>query len=460
MAKPPVSTKSCSTSGENRTMRHPPGPRGLEVAGFVRRTLPFLEETARRFGPISYFRVLNQRIYLIDQPEWIQDILVTRQHLFVRDTGAALLRELVGDGLLTRDEPAHKERRRALQPAFHRAQIASYADMMIAESVRAAESWRPDTQLDIVAEMKRLTLAIVGASLFGSDLRDSAGRIAAVLQRVINRSRWIAPGLALFEPVANAYRSLFPHGPSLFFGSERAELESILAPLIAQHRHSQTGDILSMLLMDLGDRDAANEIVTMVLAGHETTAIALTWAWYLIDRHPRVEACLHEEIDRVLGDRDASIDDIPQLTYTTMVFNEAMRLYPPAPAFGRRPKEKVAIGGYEIAPGSSILISPYITQRNERWFAHPEQFEPERWQNIAIPKFAYFPFGGGAKVCIGEAFARMEGVLVLATLARRWRLRLVGDGNIGTRASVTLRPDRPVWMLAETRDCYLSQGFV
>lgn len=430
-------------------MKLPPGPRGAEVPGFLRRPLPFLNDTARRFGPISYFRVLNQRIYLIDQPEWIQDILVTRQHLFVRDTGATILRELVGDGLLTRDEPEHKERRRTLQPAFHRAQVASYAETMVAESVRAAEAWEPDSTLDIFAEMKRLTLAIVGAALFGSDFSCSADGIAAVLQRVIDRSRWIAPGLALVEPVARAYRGLFPNGPSLFFRSERAELESILAPVIEQRRRSRTGDILSLLMSELGDRDAANEIVTMVLAGHETTATALAWAWYLIAKNPQAEARLHEEIERVLGERDACVEDIPRLTYTAMVFNEAMRLYPPAPAFGRRPKERIEIGGYEIPPMSSVLISPYITQRNERWFARPNDFEPERWRDIAIPKFAYFPFGGGAKMCIGEPFARMEGVLVLATLARRWRLVQTGEDDIGMRAAVTLRPDRPVWMRAQ-----------
>jgi cytochrome P450 len=337
-------------SRENVCMKVPPGPRGLEVAGFIRRTLPFLEETARRFGPISFFRVLNQRIYLVDQPEWIQDILVTRQHMFVRDTGATLLRELVGDGLLTRDEPAHKERRRTLQPAFHKAQVAAYAEMMTAESARAAESWRPDSTLDIAAEMKRLTLAIAGASLFGSDFSQSADRIAAVLQRVIAQSRWIVPGLALLEPIANAYRRSFPGSPSLFFRSERAELESILAPVIEQRRRSQSADILSMLLADMSDQDATNEIVTMVLAGHETTSIALTWAWYLIDKHPEVEKCLREEISQVLGDRDPSFDDVPRLTWTAMVFNEAMRLYPPAPVFGRRPKEKIEIGGYEIPP--------------------------------------------------------------------------------------------------------------
>jgi cytochrome P450 len=439
------------SAGENDIVQVPPGPRGLEVLGFVRRTLPFLEETARRFGPISSFRVLNQRLYLIDEPEWIQDILVTRQHLFIRDTGATLLRELVGDGLLTRDEPGHKERRRILQPAFHRTQVASYAGMMVAESVRSAEAWRPDSTLDIAAEMKRVTLAIVGASLFGADFNKGADRIAAVLERVLNRSRWIAPGLAMIEPLAQAYRRIFPRGPSLFFGAERAELERILAPVIEQRRQAQTGDILSLLLADLDDRDATNEIVTMVLAGHETTATALTWAWYLISRHPDVEACLHAEIDRVLGGRDASLDDIPRLTYTTMVFQETMRLYPPAPLFGRRPKEQVTIGGFEIASGSSILMSPYITQRNERWFARPDQFETARWQNISIPKFASFPFGGGAKMCIGESFARMEGVLVLATLAQRWRLIPVNGDGIGIRAAVTLRPDGPVWMRAQAR---------
>jgi cytochrome P450 len=438
-------------AGDNNVVSVPPGPRGLEVLGFVRRTLPFLEQTARRFGPISYFRVLNQRIYLIDEPEWIQDILVTRQHLFIRDTGATLLRELVGDGLLTRDEPGHRERRRTLQPAFHRPQIASYARMMVAESIRAADSWQANSLVDMSAEMKRLTLAIVGASLFGSDFTGSADRIAAVLQRVISRSRWIAPGVAIVEPVAKAYRRFFPHGPSLFFRSERAELEAILAPVIDQRRRSKTHDILSLLLADLDDSEATNEIVTLVLAGHETTAIALVWAWYLIGRHPEVEARLFAEVDQVAGDRDPSVDDIPRLTYTAMVFNEALRLYPPAPAFGRRPKQTVTYGGYEIAPQSSVLISPYITQRNERWFPRPNDFEPERWRNISIPKFANFPFGGGAKMCIGEPFARMEGILVLATLARRWRFIPDRGAEIGMQASATLRPDRPVWMRAARR---------
>jgi cytochrome P450 len=430
-------------------MQLPPGPRGREVLGFVRRPLPFLRETARRFGPISYFRILNQRIYLIDQPEWIQDILVTRQNLFVRDSGATLLRELVGDGLLTRDEPAHKERRRVLQPAFHRSQVASWARLMVAETVGFSDSWQAGATFDIGSEMKRLTLSIVGASLFGADFTGSADRIAAVLQRVIDRSRWIAPAIAMAEPLARAYRRAFPNAASLFFPAEREELENILAPVIEKRRQTSAGDILSLLLADLDDSDATNEIVTMVLAGHETTAIALTWVWYLLDVNPETEARMREEVSRVLGGRDASLEDLPHLTYTTMVFNEALRLYPPAPAFGRRPTQTVEFGGYEIPPGSSILISPYITQRNENWFAEPDRFKPERWEGISLPKFAFFPFGGGAKVCIGESFARTEGILVLATLTQRWRLHLVGERGVGIQAAATLRPDRPVLMRAD-----------
>jgi cytochrome P450 len=438
----------------------PPGPRGSDVFGFVSRPLSFLQETARRYGPISYLRVLNQRIYLVDEPEWIQDILVARQHLFVRDTGATLLRELVGDGLLTRDEPEHKERRRVLQPAFHRAQIASYADAMVRECMRASEPWNANSTIDIFAEMKRLTLAIVGATLFGADFRQSADRIAAVLQRVIRRSRWIAPGFALLEPVAQLYRGLLPRGPSLFFGSERAELESIVAPVIEARRRCGGTDVLTLLLAEFSDDDATNEIVTMVLAGHETTATALAWAWHLIGTHPEVEAGMIEEIDGLTANRDPCFEDLGQLSYTAMVFQESLRLYPPAPVFGRRPKEPVAFGGYDIPPGSSILLSPYITQRNERWFSNPDAFMPERWRNISMPKFAYFPFGGGAKMCIGESFARMEGVLVLATLARRWRFSAAGDSDVGMEAWVTLRPDRPVLMRAEARRPFMNSAAV
>jgi cytochrome P450 len=426
-------------------IEHPPGPTPLQALAFVRNPLKFFARTAAEHGPISYFRVLGQRIYLIDDPELIQEVLVARQHEFHRDTGATLLRELVGDGLLTRDEPAHKERRRALQPAFHRAQVASYAGVMSAECARHIAAWRRGERLDMAVEMKRLTLSIVGASLFGTDFSASANSIAAVLNRVIASGRWIGPILPLVEPLLRAR----PEGRGIFFRSERRRLDRILQPVIARRRAAQSTDILSLLLDQLDDRAAANEIVTLVLAGHETTATALTWAWHLIAAHPAVEQRLHNELHAVLGRRMPAFEDLPHLTYTAMVFNEAMRLYPPAPAFGRRPKHDIDLLGYPIPAGSSIFLSPYVTHRNPLYWERPESFDPSRWRDIQIPKFAYFPFGGGANMCIGDTFARMEGVLVLASVAQQWRLVPDDPSPLGFHLGVTLRPDRPLWMRPE-----------
>jgi cytochrome P450 len=443
-------------------MKVPPGPRGKEVLGFFGRrspggTLDFLIETARRYGPISYFRILHRRIYLVDDADLVREILVTQQHQFNRDSGAKLLRELVGDALLTRDEPLHRERRRMLQPAFHKDQIASYADIMVRETRRFAESWRDGTTVDIRAEMRRLTLSIVGASMFGTDFRDSAARVAKVLTRVTSKSRVLAPGITFLEPFADLYRKLWPHGPSLFFRRERKELEHVIAPILAAGRGSSSKDMLALLLNEhvdgqkLDAESVKNELVTFVLAGHETTATALTWTWYLLAKHPAIEARLHEEVDRVLDSEPLSIQTIARLRYTQMVFQESMRLFPPALAYARRPKEDVDLGGYRIPRGSSIFLSPYVTQRNPRYFSDPDEFKPERWESPEIPKFAYFPFGGGAKMCIGEPFARLEGIIVLALLARQFALKNIGSEPVNFGRGLILNPDRSISMRIDTR---------
>jgi cytochrome P450 len=444
-------------------MTMPPGPRGFQTLGFfgggsARGVLEFLFETSRRYGPVSGFRVLGTRIYIVDEPALIEEILVRQQHRFVRDTGATLLRELVGDGLVTSEEPQHRIRRRMLQPAFHRAQIAVYARAMVDESARLADEWAAQPSIDMHAAMRRLTLAIVGAALFGADMHDSADIVAAVLGRVLAKGAFVAPLLALFEPLAIAYRRRFASGPSLFFGSERRELERIIAPIVAQRRSAGGSDIVSLLLAQrdergaaLDDEDIRNEVVTLVLAGHETTATALTWAWYLLATHPAATAQLQSEIDAALGDRDPTFDDVARLPYTAAVFSETLRLYPPALAFGRRPTVDVTLGGYTIPRGSSIFVSPYITQRNARWFPEPQAFRPERWFGDPPAKFTYFPFGGGAKMCIGEPFSKLEGVLALATIARRLRFTLAGSDAVGIAPGALLRPDRPILMRPEVR---------
>ena len=444
-------------------MVHPPGPRGREVFGFfgggsINGTLIFLESAARRYGSISSFRILHKRIYLVDDPELVKEILVTRQHEFTRDSGATLLRELVGDGLLTREEPAHRERRRVLQAAFHKDQIASYAALMVREAERVAEEWKGQSSLEIRSEMRRLTLSIVGAALFGIDFRDSAGRIARVLDRVIKKSRWLAPAFALIEPLALAYRRIAPSGPSLFFRRERSELEKVIAPIVEQRRRESGADLLSLIMNEhngtdvpLSDSDIRNEVVTFVLAGHETTSTALSSAWYLLAKYPVVNDRLCSELDSVLGDRAPTLDDVPQLRYTANVFKEAMRLYPPAVLFARRPKQRVELGGYQVDGGCSIFVSPYITQRNPVLFDCPDEFKPDRWEEATPHKFAYFPFGAGAKMCIGESFARMEGVLALASLAKKWRLVREETGKAYRDGGFALTSNQPLKMRPEER---------
>jgi cytochrome P450 len=438
-------------------MNLPPGPRGAATLGFFglapgRTRLDFLLATARQYGPISSFRVLNKRICVVDDPTIVEDILVRRQHCFARGSARVLLRELLGNGLVTSEEPLHRQRRRMMQPAFHRAQIASYAEAMKHEARRAGDAWSMCARIDLSDEMRRLTLGVVGSALFGADMHQSAGAVAAVVARVVKKSTWLVLLSVLLEPVFAAYRRGFPHAPRLVFGNERLELERILAPIISRHRGKGGRDILSLLLAErdergdtLNDEDIRNEVVSLVLAGHETTATALTWACYLLATHPHVVQKLEAELDRVLGDRDPSLDDIPRLTYAANVFAETLRLYPSASAFTRRPLEDIGLGGYTVPSGTIVFLSPYITQRNKRWFPNPDAFEPERW-DTATPKFAYFPFGAGAKMCIGESFAKMEGVLVLATIARRMRLELIDQTAVGFAPGVALKPDRPLLM--------------
>jgi cytochrome P450 len=441
-----------------------PGPRGrdaLEFLGFRSSggMLAFFARASRTYGPIVSFRVLGQRIVLLDDADMIADVLQNQQQRFARDTGAVLLREIVGDGVLTTEDPVHLQRRRLLQPAFHRARIATYTEGMVAEAERSSDRWNDGETIDIGAEMTRLTLAIVGRSLFGTDVGEEARGIARVIASIGSRGGRLQPLVAAIAPIFFAMRQFLPQNVRVIFGRERAELEAIVDPIVARRRLEPGGDDLLAMLLEVRDEDGSgltdidirNELITFVLAGHETTSSALTWAWYAIGRNPSIEARLHHELDAVLGERLPAMDDLPRLRYTAAIFDEALRLFPPAAAFGRRPITDVSIGGYRIPRGASVFVSPFVTHRNPRYFADPEAFTPERWEGEAPPKFAYFPFGGGSKMCIGEPFARAEGVLVLATIARRWRLRLRDESSVDPAPSALLRPSRPIGATAEMR---------
>lgn len=450
--------------------RQLPGPRGREARRFLGigsadGMVAFFAETVRRYGPLVGMRFFGHHVVLVDDADLIAEVLQHQQHAFSRDTGAVLLRELVGDSLLTSEDPAHLVRRRMLQPAFHRARIRTYTEHMVDEARRTADAWEHRTKIDIGGEMAQLTLGVVGRSLFGTDVRDEAHRIAAVVASIGGRGGKLQPLVAALSPLLFAIRRATPQTARFIFRRERQALEAIVDPIVARRRANGGGgdDLLAMLLdvrddegHGLSDIDVRNELITFVLAGHETTASALTWSWYLLASHPDAEARMHEEIDTVLGGRPPQMEDVPHLRYTAAEFDEALRLYPPAAAFGRRPLEPIALGGYRIPRGASIFVSPYVTQRNPRYFPDPDRFAPERWFGEPPPKFAFFPFGGGSKMCIGEPFARAEGVLVLATIAQRWRLR-VEDVHVGPGTSALLRPAHAIRATLEVRAANAAQ---
>jgi len=442
----------------------PPGPgvmRSAEApAAIARDGLPaYLRRLSQRYGPISSFRLGVAPVVFVDDAALIEQILVTQQHAFRRDFGAAIARDLLGEGLLTTEDPLHLARRRLMQPAFHRAKVASYADTIVREAERIASVWNGLLALDIGTEMTKLTLGVVGDTLFGADVRSSAAAVAAVLGRSARRGRSFGLLLLLLAPLLAKFPRRGSHA-SLFFARERAEIERIVAPIVERRRAEGGGgnDLLSLLLGardegggGLDDTALLSEVVTLVLAGHETTSNALTWAWLLLAQHPPVEQRLHAELDAVLGERAPAFADVARLSYTANVFAEAMRLYPPAPAFARRPLRPVELGGYTIAAGTSIYVSPHVTQRNPRYFEEPDAFMPERWEHGRRPKFAYFPFGGGSKMCIGESFAQLEGVLVLATLARRYALRAAAVLSTAPLLQGITRPERPVLLRPDAR---------
>jgi len=417
----------------------------------------FLEKMARQYGDVVYLPLGRQRIYYLGHPDAVRDVLVTHQNKFKKSRMLERARVLLGDGLLTSEGPHHRRQRRLVQPAFHRDRLAGYGAVMVDRAAVVRDQWKSGQSFDVMQEMLRLTLAIVSKTLFSADVDSEADQIGAALTQVFD----------LFEVILMPFSELLEKLPLPAvrrFKRARKRLDETIYRLIAERRASgrDAGDLLSMLLLaqdeegsgGMTDTQVRDEALTLFLAGHETTADALTWTWYLLSQNPRAEATFHAELDRVLGGRLPSFEDLPQLRYTEGVFAEALRLYPPAWAIGRRALEDYSVGDFVIPARSVILTSPYVVHRDPRWFSDPLAFRPERWPSdeSARPKFAYFPFGGGARVCIGERFAWMEGTLLLAAIGQRWRLRLEPGHRVETQARITLRPKHGMRMIAEARD--------
>ena len=440
----------------------PPGPRKTLASvlpfGLGRDPLAFITGLAQTYGDIAHANAAGEHLVFLNHPQLVKDVLVANQRNFRKGRGLERARKLLGDGLLTSEGETHIRQRRLIQPAFHKERVASYASAMTECADRAQRRWTNGSTLDASEEMMRLTLAIVGRTLFDADVEARARNVGDALTAVLN-SFWTT-----MLPFADLLEKL--PIPVLTRGRlARAELDAIIYGLIEERRASpgDRGDLLSMLLMaqdeeqggqGMSDAQVRDEAMTIFLAGHETTANALAWTWYLLSEAPAVEARLHAEVDRVLGGRTPTLADIPQLPFVEQVIKESMRLYPPAWVIGRRAIDEYAVGGYVLPPRSIVLLSPYVLQRDARFFPEPKAFMPERWTpefGQALPAFAYFPFGGGTRRCIGEAFAWMELILVTATIAQHWRLRLVPGHPVVPQPVVTLRMKHGLRMIAERR---------
>ena len=424
----------------------PPGPKGRY---YVRSPLlggdgPLinLPRMASEYGDISFWRFLHISSYFFAHPADVEAVLVTHHRSFIKGIGTRANPEIFGNGLLTSEGEFWLRQRRLSQPAFHRTRIAAYADIMVREAARMLDGWRDDQELDIHREIMQATLAIATRTLFGVDLGPRMPVVAGALDAFIRQNAGVSVWqLILKLPTLKRWRYLRGAGA----------LDEIVYGIIRERRASGMGDDLLSDLLRAQDSDGSfmtdqqirDEVMTMLLAGHETTALTLSWAWFLLATHPDVQAKLQDEVDRVLTGRPPTAVDVGQLTYTNDVVRETMRLYPPAWVITRMAAQQVEIGGYVVPTGSNIILSPWVTHRDARFFPQPDLFDPERWsagREQASAKFAYFPFGGGPRICIGNSFALMEAAILLVAVAQRFQIDLVPGQAVEPLASITLRP--------------------
>ncbi len=443
-----------------RSGRSAPGPRGpISGLGLARDPLPFLEKMFRQYGDVVQMRILNFRLFAVAHPEGIKRVLQDNHRNYKKSVDYKILARLLGQGLVTSEGSLWLRQRRLMQPMFHRQKIAAFGAIMTECAGDMLDRWsgRAETAepFDVAPEMMKLTLQIVGRALFTMDLTSQADKIGRCL--TIANERFGEFDLAMLMP-------WLPSPGNLRFRNAVRELRGIVLDIIAHRRGEgrDYGDLLSMLLdvrdeetgEGMSDEQVRDEVLTLILAGHETTATALSWTWYLLSQHPEVERKLHAELEEVLGGRAPTMSDLGSLNYTGMVIDESMRLYPPVWAVGRMAIDDDEIMGYRIPKGSNLMLSQWFTHRHPAFWENPDRFEPERFRAeraAGRPRYAYFPFGGGPRMCIGQIFALTEAQLVLASVAQRYRLRLAPGHPIELQPLVTLRARHGVRVTLERR---------
>ena len=443
-------------------MTLPPGPRGTPLVGntfeYVRDELGYLHRCAREFGDVVRLRLGGTIVYVLNHPALIEQVLRGRPEDFRKDVLTRGLIPVVGQGLLTSEGDFWRRQRRLAQPAFQHQQIRRYGEVMVEAAGRMLAGWADGRVADVHRDFMGLTLDVVARTLFGADVAAEAHDVGEALETIMeyfqSPLRWLPARERLPLPGSRKFRRAV------------ARVDEILYEIIARRRSEsgsgEPGDLLGRLLAaqdaegggGMTDRQLRDEAVTLFLAGHETTALVLTYAFYLLARNPEAEARLAAEWDAVLGGRAPTADDVPRLTYTDWVVKETMRLLPPAWGIGREALVDTEIGGYAVPAGTQVFLVQWLVHRDPRWYPDPEAFRPDRWADDLIkrlPRCTYFPFGDGPRVCIGNHFALMEAILLLATIGRRFRLSLDPGYTLRLAPSITLRPKGGMPMTIQDR---------
>jgi len=444
--------------------QYPPGPpflpRLLSGRMFRQSSVDFLTDNAKRYGDLVHFGAIKRHIYQFNHPDLIQELLINDEPRNVRGVVMQRSRFILGNGLLTSEEPLHMRQRRMAAPAFHRHRIAAYGDVIANYAAEMTERWTPGA-LDLHPEMLLLALRIVGKCLFDTDTKSEVQRIAAAVDAFMG----FLP--LVFLPFSKQIEKL-PFGPMAKIRKGGVNLDAIIYGMIAERRKSpgDRGDLLSMLLEatdteentgGMSDQQVRDECLTLMLAGHETTANGLSFALWMLAKHPEAQEEVQRESVRVLGNRRPTAADYPNLRYSYAVFAEAMRLYPPVWVIGRSAGPKpYNFRGFQISPGAVLIAPQIVVQRDARFWPNPEVFDPTRFTEevkASRPKFAYYPFGAGSRQCIGEGLAWMEGVFVLSTIFRNWKVRPAPDAphELPMSPMISLRPKHGVPLVIEKR---------
>jgi cytochrome P450 len=441
--------------------RFPPGFQRNLLWYAVRKFRPpnpirLFQHLAETYGDIAHYKLGGHHIVFLNHPEYIREVLVVQNDNFIKERTVQRSKMLLGEGMITAEGAVHRAQRLTAQPAFHRQRIVEYAGIMVEEATHIRDSWRTGEQRDIAADMMHLTLNVVARTLFATDLRQEVYELAAAINRIMGLYNFL-----IMLPAAEWLVHLRPPGLAAFVWA-RNRIDAVVYRMIDAHRKSgrDSGSLLDLMLATSPANDAKSreslrdQVITIFLAGYETVANALSWTWYLLSQNPDCEAKFQVEVDTVLEGRLPSFEDVSRLRYTESVMAESLRLYPPAWAMGRYANNDFALGDYFLPARTTVLISQFITHRDPRYFPEPLRFDPDRFSTEAKArraKFTYFPFGAGARQCIGESFAWMEGVLILATLAQKWKLRMVHGHRVEPQPLITLRPKYGMRMQVEPR---------